>query len=277
MHTTPRRSRLALLAAGCLASAAMTLGAPSLSAANSTIVNPDGSDSVPWQVHLEADIGGGMADVCGGTVRDATHVITAAHCALDDSGAEFAPAKFTVEAGVVDVAHPESTMQARGVSAVSIFPGYDAATLAGDAAVLTLDQPLDLSDPTVVDFLTPVAAGETATHGQISGWGTTTENGTTSDTLAFALVDVFDNSACASYGSRFVAQTMLCAGRDLGNGAMVDSCQGDSGGPLARIDDTGHVDALVGIVSWGDGCARPGFPGIYTRVADPAINAFLTA
>ncbi|HEY3020407.1 MAG TPA: serine protease [Solirubrobacteraceae bacterium] len=278
MHLAARRSQLRLFLAGCLAVALIALAAPALAPASSTIVNPEGTASVPWQVFLEADNGDGTYDMCGGTVRDATHVVTAAHCLYDESGARYAPHQLTVEAGVVDLAHPESTTQARGVSAARAFPGYDAAAAWGDAAVLTLDQPLDLSDPSVVDALPLVDVGDTTTtQAVISGWGTSTEGGNSPDQLAYAFVDVYDSSACSNYGAAFDPQVMLCAGRDLGSGRIVDSCQGDSGGPLARSDDAGNADALIGIVSWGNGCAKPGFPGIYTNVADPAIHAFLSA
>lgn len=50
----------------------------------------------------------------------------------------------------------------------------------------------------------------------------------------------------------------MCAGRAT---SPVDACQGDSGGPLVADGK------LVGIVSWGEGCARPSFPGVYTRVS----------
>lgn len=57
-------------------------------------------------------------------------------------------------------------------------------------------------------------------------------------------------------GDYEVTETMICAG-EKGK----DSCQGDSGGPLASNG------TLVGIVSWGLGCAREGYPGVYTNVA----------
>ncbi|EAT44028.1 AAEL004543-PA [Aedes aegypti] len=102
----------------------------------------------------------------------------------------------------------------------------------------------------------------------VSGWGWNQESqqdGDKSDTLQRAIVDVFRNEDCESFyrdgnRPRAIAKTQLCAGKRTGG---VDSCWADSGGPLV----TGN-DVLIGIVSTGIGCARPGFPGIYTRVSE---------
>lgn len=66
---------------------------------------------------------------------------------------------------------------------------------------------------------------------------------------------------------------MLCAG---GKAKGKDSCQGDSGGPLLVRKKSLKYE-MVGIVSWGVGCGRVGYPGVYTRVAKyvPWIRANL--
>ena len=103
---------------------------------------------------------------------------------------------------------------------------------------------------------------------EVSGWGSTSETGGTVDTLRSAAVPVTDDSTCASeYGSNFDPTTMVCAGFQSGG---VDTCYGDSGGPMqAPIDGGGY--RLVGITSWGKGCAEPNFAGVYTRVAGPTM------
>jgi hypothetical protein len=74
---------------------------------------------------------------------------------------------------------------------------------------------------------------------------------------------VLDDSGCErAYGPFFHSASMLCAAKQ-----GKDSCRGDSGGPL--VSD----GKLIGLVSWGFGCARPGYPGVYTRVS--AISGWM--
>ncbi len=57
--------------------------------------------------------------------------------------------------------------------------------------------------------------------------------------------------------------SFTCAGGEAGK----DGCQGDSGGPLVVEDSATSQDTLVGVVSWGIGCARDGLPGLYAEVS----------
>lgn len=102
---------------------------------------------------------------------------------------------------------------------------------------------------------------------EVTGWGTTSEGGEAARRLLKASVPYVDNATCNApdvYAGAIKAG-MMCAGfRDGG----VDSCQGDSGGPLVWRTKDGPV--LVGVVSWGDGCARKLRYGVYTRAASYA-------
>ena len=100
----------------------------------------------------------------------------------------------------------------------------------------------------------------------VTGWGATTEGGSKVRDLRFIdnlpFVTRTDCNAPLSYNGA-ITENMICAGVRSGG---VDSCQGDSGGPLTF--ETGTAPKLAGVVSWGEGCARPNKVGVYTRVAN---------
>ena len=96
-----------------------------------------------------------------------------------------------------------------------------------------------------------------------AGWGTTKESGPISQVLMKVDVPLIEQSKCEAAYPGNILDTMVCAGLDEGG---KDSCQGDSGGPLVVETELGdHL--LVGVVSWGYGCARPGKYGVYSRVS----------
>lgn len=92
-----------------------------------------------------------------------------------------------------------------------------------------------------------------------------------SGSLTLRAVDLvgLTHRACRLVYGKSLTERMMCAGR-----SGRDSCQGDSGGPLV-LRDAENVPTLVGVVSWGNGCARKGVPGIYARVSDPDLRAFV--
>lgn len=213
----------------------------------------------PWVVYLADDQGN---QFCGGTIGAANKVITAAHCVKGER-----PASVRVVAG------RESKSSTDGVevpvSGIWVHPNYQDANTGSDVAVLTLEQQLPQA-PLPVATPADTASYEAGRMATVLGWGATSEGGEASDTLQKAEVPLTSDADCKRAYNQYDPQAMVCAGYPEGG---IDSCQGDSGGPLV-------VDGkLVGIVSTGNGCARPGNPGIYTRTAayEADIRAQLTA
>lgn len=190
---------------------------------------------------------------CGGSVITETVVITAAHCVENAADAD----ELAVFSGSVDL--ESDAIVETTVADFHIAHDYnEPVDFANDWALLLLDEPVDVepidvgTEPTEFDTL------ETA------GWG---ETGSGYPTVArWVELPFVDDEACGdAYPGEFDAATMLCAG-DLENGG-IDSCQGDSGGPIMAPGEDGEL-ILAGIVSWGDGCAVAGSPGVYAEVAD---------
>lgn len=139
---------------------------------------------------------------------------------------------------------------------------YNSFTITNDISLLQVSKPFTFNQ-----FVQPIAlpkAGHAASGScVVSGWGTTTEGGSSPDILMKVSVPIVSDDACRdAYGQNDIRDSMLCAGVSEGG---KDSCQGDSGGPLA-CSDTGST-YLAGVVSWGYGCARPSYPGVYTEVS----------
>ena len=119
-------------------------------------------------------------------------------------------------------------------------------------------QPITLTD-------TEPAAGSYAV---VSGWGTLSSGSSTFPSQLQAVeVDITTRAACNNAYAEYCGITvnMICAAVA---GGGKDACQGDSGGPLVV------GSSLVGIVSWGVGCAEPNYPGVYSNVA--ALKSFVT-
>jgi len=94
----------------------------------------------------------------------------------------------------------------------------------------------------------------------ITGWGRLSSSGPSPTELMQAEVPLVSKERCSkSYGR--IHDSMLCAGHDEGG---IDACQGDSGGPLVcKYGGRWHVE---GATSWGKGCARPEYFGVYAKV-----------
>ncbi|MFJ6567138.1 S1 family peptidase [Streptomyces sp. NPDC091292] len=194
---------------------------------------------------------------CGGALYTQQIVLTAAHC-VSGSGNN---TSITATAGVVDL-QSASAIKVKSTKVLQA-PGYNGK--GKDWALIKLAQPINL--PTLKIATTTAYNSGTFT---VAGWGAATQGGAQQRYLLKANVPFVSDATCQqAYGSDLVPSEEICAGYVQQGG--VDTCQGDSGGPMFRKDDAGAW-IQVGIVSWGNGCALPGYPGVYSEVSTFASN-----
>jgi len=191
---------------------------------------------------------------CGGTIVSTRDIVTASHCIDGDTASQ------------IQVRINTLTHNAGGtlylLSRMAMHPDYDSYEIDNDIAILVTATALDLSGVNAGTAALP-AQGQDPPEGAdvlVSGWGTLTEgSGSLPTNLQKVTVPIVGRAKCSTQYAQFggVTEAMICAGVDEGG---KDACQGDSGGPLV----SGNV--LWGATSWGYGCARPNYAGVYTRV-----------
>lgn len=204
----------------------------------------------PWQVALR--IGDNL---CGGSIIARKWVLTAAHCVRPSPRISEVKAK------------ADATDYTRGgvwteIEKIVVHESYDPSTNEHDLALIKLKA------PTAGRVIPLASASVVVPNGQpleVTGWGVTAEGASSpSRPLLKASVPYVDNTVCndaTAYNGR-IKPGMICAGYREGG---IDACQGDSGGPLVWRTSDGPV--LVGVVSFGEGCARKLKYGTYTRVS----------
>jgi trypsin len=223
----------------------------------------NGGTAAPGQFPFMASVQDGSGfSFCGGSVVGATWVLTAAHCVPDGDASDL-----YVVTGKTDLGAAGG--QRIKVSQVFVNPAY--ANSAHDSALLKL------SAATTSPAIALAGAGDddleaTGAPVTVAGWGDTlpTLGLFASNQLLYADLNVVSDSECGQTNLGFDAATGVCAAA-----LLKDSCQGDSGGPLFATKAGRKVQ--VGIVSYGQSCALPKFPGVYSEVNNSQIRGWITS
>ncbi|XP_058019743.1 transmembrane protease serine 9 [Ahaetulla prasina] len=208
----------------------------------------------PWQASLWLRR---RQHACGAVVIAERWLLSAAHCFDVYSN----PKMWVAVMGTPFLSGLDG--RAEKIARIHKHPFYNGYMLDYDVALLELAAPLRYTSsvrPICLPDRTHVfSEGRPCI---ITGWGSTKEGGLVSTRLQKAVVQVIREQDCRRFYPIQISSRMFCAGFPQGG---VDSCSGDAGGPLACREPSGRW-FLAGVTSWGYGCARPSFPGVYAKV-----------
>ncbi|ETE72753.1 NADH-cytochrome b5 reductase 2, partial [Ophiophagus hannah] len=218
--------------------------------------------SWPWQASLQ------ILDeyICGGAVLTRTWIVTAAHCLKKEGKYQDL---WRVVVATHDLKEQDQSSQKRLVKQYIAHPDFNTSTLDSDIALVELTEPLEFNH-----YVHPVCLPEQDEKIEpsricvITGWGNQYEDRAQSSKLHQLRVPILVSEECQKYFVNHpgvVNERMFCAGFPAEGGK--DGCTGDSGGPLVCPAKDSSYYTLNGIISWGFGCGRKGYPGVYTNVA----------
>ncbi|XP_061482651.1 coagulation factor X-like [Rhineura floridana] len=210
----------------------------------------------PWQALLIDREGEGF---CGGTILSKMYVLTAAHCINQTK-------LIKVVVGEVNTTANARTGVILTVDKIYVHQKFIPETYDYDIALIQLKTPIQFSRNVIpaclptADFANQILMRQR--KGTVSGFGRTHERGRVSATLKVVQLPYVERHICKLSSNFPITENMFCAGY---SSLTQDACQGDSGGP--HVTEYKGTYFATGIISWGEGCAREGKYGIYTKVS----------
>ncbi|XP_045140253.1 complement factor I [Echinops telfairi] len=211
----------------------------------------------PWQMAIKED----DKINCGGIYIGGCWILTAAHCVRASK-----VHRYQIWATLINWLRPNHEIVPWYAKRIIIHENYSGATFKNDIALIEM-KPLPNKKECVLTGSVPACVpwSPYLFHANdkciVSGWGRDKDNKKVF-TLKWGEVALIGN--CSKfYPGRYFEKQMTCAGTSDGS---IDACKGDSGGPLVCMD-VNNVTYVWGVVSWGENCGKPEFPGVYTKVA----------
>ena len=238
---------------------------------------PSTRGEFPFIVRLSAYYvkdGAWFYEPCGASVISHEFLLTAAHC-FDHHRAAYGqmePSRIYAYLNEFDTTQPDESaiVTAAQVILHSHYSNLDAsARPLNDVAVVKLSSPLNFAELGVGSICLDASHIGSGIAMTIAGWGKKAEGDTHMNTQLYKSTSevTLSNAQCiqdTNYSENDIGSDAICAS---GTGAegLEDACQGDSGGPMFHKKNGKF--AQTGVVSWGRGCARKDYPGVYARLS----------